>query len=309
VLVMVLGVVIALGERDARADSCTSPDLIETMPPDNAVNVPINAGLSARYASIANYNGEPVQLDHVPVGGPTDAQTFDAHSATMPTFDATSGILQIVPPAPLTAGDSYVVHWPALRGLDTANVGQASDLHFRVGAEQDTLPPTFQGMTSVAWDVSRNKDPCTSSIDERYVFDLGLGKAADDGGRDSLTLIVFQTAGPDVEAGVAKQVRVQRIPPAGQNVSVTSAVSSAVGHVCFAAIVRDLTGRVSTGGSPVCVETVGPPFFYSCAVAPARQARGLELAALFIAAVALARRAKRRAAWTPAHTRRSGGSG
>jgi MYXO-CTERM domain-containing protein len=39
-----------------------------------------------------------------------------------------------------------------------------------------------------------------------------------------------------------------------------------VGHVCFAAIVQDLTGKVSTSGAPVCVDTVAPPFFYSCGV-------------------------------------------
>ena len=271
-----------ISEREARADSCTSPDLIETIPQDGAENVPTNAMLFARYATIAQYLGEPVVLEH-PAGVDT----------TVPaTFDDTSGLLQITPPMALVPGDSYTVHWPALRGIDTATLGSTSDLTFTAGSEADVSPPTFAGITSVSWDVSRQSDPCNSDIDQRYVFNLGLGAAMDDGGRDSLTLLVFQTSGPSVDSSAPAPVLVQRIPPDGQGVQVTTDVT--VGHICFAAIVRDLTLKASTSGAPVCVDTVSPPFFYGCGVAPAHRARGLRMVAFSAAALAFALRARRR---------------
>jgi len=284
--------------RDARADSCTSPDLIETMPPDGAQNVPTNAMLFARYASIAQYLGEPVQLEQVGAGTATVAATFDD----------TSAILQIAPSMGLSPGASYVVHWPALRGLDTATLGRTSDLHFTAGSAQDVSPPTFAGIASVSWDVSRSTDPCNSSIDQRYVFDLALGTAADDGGRDSLALLVFQTSGPTVDARAPAPVLAERIPPQGQAAQVTTTVASGVGHICFAAIVRDLTLKTSTSGLPVCVDTVAPPFFYGCAAAPPRGARGVEGIAFCAAGVAAARRARRRSRGRSARARHGRGA-
>jgi hypothetical protein len=269
--------------REARADSCTSPDLIETIPASGATNVPTNAMLFARYATIAQYLGEPVMFEH-----PAGVET------TVPaTFDDTSGLLQITPPMPLTPGDAYVVHWPALRGIDTATLGSTMDLSFTAGSEQDVSPPTFDGITSVTWDVSRNSDSCTGSIDQRYVFTLGLGTATEDGGRDSLTLLVFQTSGSTVDASAPAPVLVQRIPPSGQTAQVTTTLGSGLGHICFAAIVRDLTLKASTSGSPVCVDTVEPPFFYGCGAAPGRSTHG-GLVALSVAAFALSQRKRRR---------------
>jgi hypothetical protein len=216
-------------------------------------------------------------------------------TATVPaTFDDTSGLLQITPPAALVPDDSYVVHWPSLRGIDTATLGKSSDLTFTAGSETDVSPPTFAGITSVSWDVSRNRDSCNGSIDQRYVFTLGLGAAADDGGRDSLTVLVFQTAGPTVDANAPSPVLVQRIPPDGQSVQVSSAIGDAVGHVCFAAIVRDLTLKPSPSGPPVCIDTVAPPFFYGCAAIQGRGPRGVPTAAVVVFGIALARRARRR---------------
>jgi hypothetical protein len=279
-----LAATIALDARDARADSCTSPNLIEFTPPDQAQDVPTNAMLFARYASVAQYQGEDVQLEHVGV----DMQSVPA------TFDDTDGMLSVTPPAPLVPADAYVVHWPRLRGLDTATLGTASDQHFKVGPAQDVATPTFEGITGVSWDVTRERDSCTNSLDERYVFDLTLGAAADDGGRDSLTLLVFQTQGPKVDAGTPTRVLVRRIPPAGQTARVTSTVDRAIGHVCFAAIVQDLTLKVSTTSAEKCVDTVTAPFFYSCAVAPARGAGHGGMLLLLATPLALARRKGRR---------------
>lgn len=278
--------VLLSAERTARADSCTSPDLIETMPPVGAKDVPTNASLFARYETIAQYQSEPVSLEQVGVG-----------TMTVPaTFDDTSGILEITPPGRLSAGQAYVVHWPALRGLDTATLGTTLDLTFTAGSTEDVAPPTFAGITSVSWNVSRESDSCSNSIDQRYIFDLALGAAADDGGRDSLTLLVFETSGPAVDGSAPSQVLVQRIPPAGQDAEVTMTVVSGVGHVCFTAIARDLTLKTSQSAPPVCVDTVAPPFFYplSCAAAPPRGDRGVGAIALAGVGLALARRARRR---------------
>ena len=273
-----------LSELDARADSCTSPDLIETMPPLGAMDVPTNAILFARYASIAQYQSEPVELEQVGV----------ATSTVPATFDDTSGLLQIVPPNGLVAGASYVVHWPALRGLDTATLGSTFDLNFTAGSAVDVVAPTFAGIASMSWDVSRDSDSCTNSVEQRYVFSLALAPAADDGGRDSLTLLVFQTSGPALEGGTPAQALVERIPPTGQSAQVATTIGSGVGHICFTAIVRDLTLKTSPSGPPVCVDTVAPPFFYGCGVLTGRRARGGFGVALGVAVLGLAARARRR---------------
>jgi hypothetical protein len=294
----VLGGAVALvgAAGDARADSCTAPDLIETMPADQATGVPPNATLFARYKPNAEYLAEPVTIDqfHADAGGDAGPSQVGPTQTLTATFDSTEGMLQATPPAPLTPGDSYVVHWPSLRGIDTATLGTKADPRFTAGTADDVAPPTFAGIASVSWDVSRENDPCTGSIEERYVFHLALGAAADDGGRGSLTLLVFQTSGPGIDASAPSPVLVQRLPPEGQGATIKSKVQ--VGHVCFAAIVRDLTMKVSTSGAPVCVDTVAPPFFYACDASPGRGSGSVAAIAAALAAFAAMRRASRRRA-------------
>jgi hypothetical protein len=80
-------------------------------------------------------------------------------------------------------------------------------------------------------------------------------------------LTVFQTSGPDLSAGAAPQPVHTQLMPEDDRVRVSRAVDDSVGHICFAAIVRDLTGRVSSSGNEeVCTDTVQPPFFYGCAM-------------------------------------------
>src|SRR5882724_3319025 len=107
----------------ARAGPCGRPDLVETFPPTDATDVPVNARLTARYVSTAEYLGEPVSLEHVGVG-PEDAPV---------TFDANEGLLTIAPVVPLTGGDPYKIGWPALRGLTTAALGRGADVTFIAG--------------------------------------------------------------------------------------------------------------------------------------------------------------------------------
>ena len=252
------------------------------------LGVPTNALLFARYTSIAQYLGEPVTIG-APAGG------RGRRCRRRSTTRAESCKSRHRPP--LTPDDAYTVHWPALRGIDTATLGRPFDQSFTAGAQADTSPPKFAGITGVSWDISRADDSCTSSIDQRYVFSLGLGTAVGDaspGSRDWLTLLVFQTSGPTVDGSVPAPVLVERIPPEGQSAQVTTTVGGGVGHICFTAIVRDLTLKTSTSASPVCVDTVKPPFFYGCALAPAGRA-GPEptLPLAGVAACAAALRARR----------------
>jgi hypothetical protein len=241
----------------ARADACIRPDLVETWPTDGATGVPLNARLSSHYTASAEYLGEPVVLEQVGVGPQTGTATFEANE----------GLLSLAPDQPLVANASYTIAWPALRGLTTAALGKGGTVRFAAGLADDVETPRFTGVQSIAWDVERPTDDCTDSPDDRYWFDLGLGEADDDGGRDRLTLVVFQTAGPNLVVGSPQQVLITRLPESGKPARVHRSIDSAVGHVCFAALVRDSLGRISASADrEVCTTTVRPPFFYGCAV-------------------------------------------
>ena len=54
--------------RSALADSCTHPDLLETIPPDKATAVPTNAILFARYEANAQYINEQIGFDQIHAG-------------------------------------------------------------------------------------------------------------------------------------------------------------------------------------------------------------------------------------------------
>jgi hypothetical protein len=293
-----------LASRDACADSCDHPDLIETIPDDLATGVPVNASLFAHYATNAQYVNEKVTLEQTTGAGDDAGVVAGSVVPITVTFDQAEGLLQATPMAPLMPDTTYVVQWPSLRGLDTATLGTKASTHFTTGTKIDTAAPTFGGIKSVSWDVSRDHDSCTGRVEERYVFDLALGDAADDGGRDSLSLVVFETSGPGIDASAPQPLLVQRIPPAGQSVRITS--NDLVGHVCFAAIVQDLTGKASTSGAPMCVDTVAPPFFYSCAMSAGRHRWSAEL---LMAAAALVVLAKRRARGQTGTSSRREGAG
>jgi hypothetical protein len=271
--------------RDARAQQCGRPDVLDTVPPDQATDVPPNASLTAHYDPSAEYLGEDVVL--TPMGG--------VDEAVGATFDDTQGLLTYAPPEPLAPG-AYVITWPALRGLNAAALGTEAVVHFTVGTTDDTTPPVFDGLTGVTWDLERKNNSCTDSIEDRLVFELSLAPASDDGGRDGLRLVIFQTSGSgvDVDAG-SVPVQTMAMPAVGKTAEVKLPVSDATGHVCFAAIARDLTGKISNGGShAACVDTIAPPFFRGCAVAAnaTRGDRGVGLV-LLAASLALARRRRR----------------
>jgi MYXO-CTERM domain-containing protein len=252
------------------------------VPPDQAADVPTNATLAAHYATSADYLGEDVVIDT-----PTGSQALPA------TFDTTEGRLSITPPDPLMAGGSYTVHWPALRGLNAAAPGLGGKAAFQVAAVADSAPPAFDGVVGVSWDLERKSNDCTNTIEQRFVFDFDLGTASDDGGRDNLTLLLFQSSGAAVDAG-SVPVLAAALPAPGTRPRVALPVGDAVGHVCFAGLVRDTTGAISNSGDKeVCVDTASPPFFRGCSVAPGRDPAGA-LAVFLLLLAACVRRGRRR---------------
>jgi hypothetical protein len=242
----------------AAAAPCGAPDLLEAFPADGATAVPTNATLSAHYASTADYRDEDVKLEHVDVG--SDMLTG--------TFDSAEGLLSVSPEEPLVPGDRYVVTWPRLHGIGTSNRGSGRRVAFEAGDVTDAAPHEFQGLTGVEWDVSRKSDECTDGLEDRFTFDLALGAASDDGGRASLALVVYQTRGPAIsDRDPSVEVLLTSIPAKGAKVRVERAIGDGTGPVCFAALVRDLTGSASGGADrSVCATTTAPPFFYGCTV-------------------------------------------
>ena len=206
-------------------------------------------------------------------------------------FDPTEVRLDVTPTEPLVAGGEYVVRWPSLRGLNAAAPGHGGEAHFTAGTADDTESPSFAGVTKVRWDVEREQNECTDELEERYVFDIVLGDVSDDGGRDGLTLLLFQTSGSGAK-GMTVPVSTRAIPPAGAMAQVKLPTRNSVGHVCFAALVRDTADFVSqSGAAEACVDTVAPPFFRGCSVAGPASGAAATFAVLALLAL-LARRRK-----------------
>jgi hypothetical protein len=258
----VLGLALAAA-APAHAAPCGRPDLVDMIPPDGATSVPPNATLAAHYQTSAEYLGEEVVL----VAPDGTVQALPA------TFDGTEGLLAITPPDPLTPGGAYVVRWPVLRALASATPGTGGEARFTVGAGDDTEAPAFEGVVAASWDLERKPNECTDEIAERFVFDVRLGAASDDGGRDGLALLLFQTSGPS--AGASVPVHARALPAADSaTVRVALTPREALGRICFAGMVRDMTGKISNGADrQACVGTTEPPFFSGCGVAPAPTGR------------------------------------
>ena len=276
----------------ARADSCGKPDLVDMVPPDGATGVPLNARLGAHYAAAAEYLGEDVVLVH-PDGS---EQLLDA------TWDATEQLLQVTPTARLDGSSMYEIRWPALRGLNAAAPGLGGKARFTTGVSDDVAGPTFAGVTGLTWDFGRTHDECTDDLVDRFVFDIDLGPASDDGGTSGLTLMLFQTEGPQVMSTptpIPARAWPQGDGATAMHVQVRLAKEAAVGEVCFAGIVRDTTGALSNSGDvEACVQTTDPPFFRGCSVAGVGAGAGGTGVPIFavaggVLALALRRRSRR----------------
>lgn len=237
---------------------CGRPDVELTFPADQAQGAPPNAQLSARYAAPAVYDGEAVSLS-------------DAGGREVPvsvSYDEAESLLRASPERPLAEG-FHSVDWPALRGVSSGGRGLGKTVGFFVTSEDDAQPPRFDGLSSIDWDLSRDRDPCLDRLDDRFVFQLGVGAASDDVNSRLLALLVFQSVDPAAPAQAGPSLVARRAMPAEGTLEIRRPADRA-GRTCFAAIVQDLLGNVSGGGDvEVCVETRRPPFFDGCAI-PAR---------------------------------------
>jgi hypothetical protein len=245
------------------AAPCGRPDVDATFPPHEAAAVPSDAQLSAHYASPATYDDEPVDL--------TDA---DGNAVALAvSFDDALSLLRAAPEQPLAPGPHRIA-WPGLRGVSGAGVGRGLTATFTVGTAPDAAAPTFAGLEGIDWDLSRERDPCLDRLDDRFVFRLQLGAAADDAGTPLLSLLVFETRAPAApNQDRPTQVALRPFPKDGA--LDVRRPASAAGRTCFAAVVQDLVGNVSGGGErEVCVATRLPPFFDGCALRPARRGSG-----------------------------------
>jgi hypothetical protein len=281
----------------ARAATCGRPEVLDTFPPDESTvpaqtTVPPNGSLFAHYSPEAEYGNENVLF--TPPNS-SDAQGFAANDMNPHvSWDGTQGLLTFTPPARLDPG-TYTLVWPALRGLNTASPSQPKTITFTAGTADDVAPPDFAGLTGVTWDLERQTNDCTKSLENRLVFTLSLAPADDDGGRSNLRLKVFQSSGSGVDGGPVP-VTMMPLPPEGKPATVKLSVGEATGHVCFAAIVLDLTDKVSDSGSQtVCVDTTAPPFFRGCALAAGGGAGGAGTLAFILVALVIARRRSRAA--------------
>ena len=291
---LVLAAVVALAPPARATTTCGRPELLEAIPPDGADGVPSNASFFAHFDASAEYANEDVIF--TPAGGVDEAFTANDPSQAV-KWDGTQGLLSFTPPSALPPG-RYTIVWPALRGLNTASPSLPATVSFTVGTSVDETPPDFAGLTGVTWDLERETNDCTSSLENRMVFTLTLAPADDDGGRAGLTLVVFQSSGSGVDVdGGAVPVLSTAMPDPGKTVTVKLSVAEATGHVCFAAIARDLTGKISSSGSQtVCADTTAPPFFRGCAVAASGGPVGAgALGGVLLVLAALARRRPRAA--------------
>jgi len=262
--VVFAGAWVCLVSAEASAQTCGAPDLRSTVPPDAAAAVPTTGPLHAFYAASALYQNEPILLD-LPDG---------TRQALLGAFDAAEGRLTVTPPDPFLPGAAYTVHWPELRGTTSGGKGLGGKIAFTTGAGPDGDAPVFAGATKVVWDWVREDDDCTDRTEDRLTFDVSLSEASDDGGRDSLTLVLSQTQGP-LLAGGPRQIFIGALPKVDRQAHVSLGVDGAVGRICFAALVRDLPGRISGGGDrEVCAETTEPPFFNGCTFVPGRRGHG-----------------------------------
>ena len=271
----------------AHAGQCGKPDLVDMVPSDGATGVPVNATLGAHYTASAEHLGERVMLQRLP-NGPKQVLT--------PTWQAAEQLLSVTPAAPLEPGVDYLIQWPALRGLNAAAPGVGGTAMFTTGTATDGADPSFAGVVGLSWDLERAPDDCVDGLVERFVFDVTLAPASDDGGTSGLTLMLFQTKGPNV-FGMPVPIPARAWPEGGMEgtrAQVKLPTVDAVGEICFAGLVRATLGDLPDGVAvQACVHTTDPPFFNGCSVSGGDGAPGGVLASLLPLAALLLRRRMR----------------
>lgn len=247
---------------------CGIPDVDFTFPRSNALRVPANAVLAAHYGAPAEYDDELVTL----------TASNGADVPVSAAFDEAEGLLRASPLTALIPG-SYTVVWPSLRGPATGR-GRSKSVDFSVVAAADLAPPTFAGFDGITWDLAREQDECTESVEDRYTFDFELGAVTDDSDVSHLAVLVFETEHPrSGPSSAPKQIGLFPMPDDG--VLRLKRSARRAGKSCFAAVTRDLVGFVSAGANEeVCAETIEPPWFEGCSLASGRSTSGGSLVGL-----------------------------
>ena len=260
----------------SRAAPCGRPDVDDTFPPNGSDGVPRNADLAAHYGAPADYVDEPVSLV-----GPDGEVPVDI------VYDEAESMLRALPNVDLVPG-LHTVAWPGLRGVATSR-GLGLTVEFTVGDQSDEQAPSFSGLKTIEWDLKREQDECTDSVEDRFFFDLGVGSASDDSDPSLLAVVVFQTRLASGQSSAPEQVAVRPMPDSRRIRVERPAMGE--GKVCFAAVTRDLVNNVSGGGDKqVCVETTEPPFFDGCSLRGRTRHGGALALALAFSLMLLARR-------------------
>jgi len=267
----------------AKAAPCGRPDVDLTFPAPNETAVPPNAQLSAHYASPARYDDEPVTL----TDGAGNGRALSVF------YDDAESMLRATPESALSAG-YHELTWPGLRGAGGGSVGRGSTVSFFVQGEPDSAPPSFEGLSGIEWDLSRDQDPCLDGLQDRFVFRLALGQASDDRGTGVLSVRVFQTKDPQSPELTAPVPLATRAFVANGTLEVRRPATKA-GLTCFAAVVQDSLGQVSGGGErEVCVKTRESPFFDGCTLSPQPRRPRQEAFVAALALLAMGLRLRRR---------------
>ncbi len=276
-----IAVASGLFAEPVHAQSCAKPDALEAFPAYGSAGVPLNAILSAHYFTSAEYDAEPVVLEEI--GG--------ERREALGSFNSSEGLLSLDPAGFLKPGMQYVVEWPALRGIRSASRGKSLKVNFSVSNQSDSAPPEFSGIEGVHYRLERDQDGCAETVQDRFVFELKLGQPSDETSNQDLSLVVFQTKPNSNESAVPVLTRAF---PSNGRVEVPRRIEDSLGKVCFAALVRDLTGKVSASADRVvCTKTVKPPFFQGCSIAYRRAPRAEALGfALLLGGLWARRRAR-----------------
>jgi hypothetical protein len=273
----------------ARSAPCGRPDVDLTLPPNGADGVPANAHFAAHYAAPAIYLNESVTMT-------------DADQNVIPltiAYDEVDSLLRATPDQPLAPG-AYDLLWPGLRAVSgSGGVGRGSTTHVTVTTATDVAAPTFTGLSDIHWDLARDRDPCLDRLDDRFKFQLDVGRATDDLPVEFLSLQIFETKTPGAPEPTSPSNVGLRAWPKDGRLELRRPATKA-GQTCFAAIAQDLLGRVSGGGEhEVCVKTTKPPFFDGCAVARVPMSSNGVASGLALLALALLRRGRRADARKP----------
>ena len=203
---MAAAALVALFGAPARGDDCARPDVVDTVPIDGARDVPTNATLIARYAIYAELLGEQVLFGEAG----SDLGCFHA------VVQRCRALAHLYASGRAHAGSRIRDRVAGPPRSEYREQGPCRKVHFFAGNAADSEPPSFDGLIAVDWDFERENDDCTDRIEERFVFDLDLGAAEDDGGRDSLSLVVFQTQGPTIAPDAPQPIHVGHFPAPGR---------------------------------------------------------------------------------------------